>query len=332
MTSFIYLNHILNNKHLANTYPITKLCPRFFTNYLLKHTPFKTTYLDDIQSQEAKKIKGLIINFSLNTSEITHLKEQTIIEKINLSLELFKNKPADILGLGGAFCDYPFSSSGKIKLPITNGAFLSAWAIIEALHQTAQFKKINLRETTIAVSGIKGAIGKLCCKKLSYIVKKIILHSGHKEEAAKLKDEILKLNQIEVEIEENNRGFIKDAAVTLLINNYTEENPMHSDDFRKDAIVCVLFPDETTGLLAKYRPDLSVINSGFIKLPFGLAFASKFAAGENIVPASFAETILLALENKLPGKGLTDNQNIEKLEEIADIAAKHGYEIFIPKN
>lgn len=332
MTSFIYLNHILNNKHLSKNFPITRICPLFLTNYLLKHNPYKITLLDGLKPQGTKEIKGIVINFSLFAHDIASLKEQAIIEKIDSSIELVRNRTSDIIGLGGVFSDFLFSTPRKLKFPATNGSYLTAWSIIETLYQTAQLKNINLEQSTLAISGALGAIGRLCCKKLSYHVQKIILYSNQKQEALALKDEIARLNKTEVVIDDNCHKFAKDADVMLFINNHMEENLILPDDFKKNAIVCVLFPDETTEILLKSRQDLSVINSGFIKLPFAIPFASRFAAGENIVPSSFAETMLLALDNKLPDKGLTNNQNIEKLEEIADMAARHGFEVFIPKN
>lgn len=46
--------------------------------------------------------------------------------------------------------------------------------------------------------------------------------------------------------------------------------------------------------------------------------------------ASLAETILLTFEEKFVSYSLGDYINLDKLEEIADIAVRHGFEVWVP--
>jgi predicted amino acid dehydrogenase len=70
------------------------------------------------------------------------------------------------------------------------------------------------------------------------------------------------------------------------------------------------------------RPDVTIIKGGLIKLP---------NAVDNFVHASLAETMLLTLEGKFTSYSLGDDINLDKMEEIADLAMRHGFEVWVPQ-
>jgi predicted amino acid dehydrogenase len=49
------------------------------------------------------------------------------------------------------------------------------------------------------------------------------------------------------------------------------------------------------------------------------------------ISASLAETMLLTFEEKIASYFLTDSLNADRLEEIADIAVRHGFEVWAPQ-
>ena len=67
--------------------------------------------------------------------------------------------------------------------------------------------------------------------------------------------------------------------------------------------------------------DGSVIKAGKVKLPF---------SGQ-VISAAMAEVMLLALDERLVSYSLGENIILDKLEEIADIAVRHGFEIWVPE-
>jgi predicted amino acid dehydrogenase len=53
---------------------------------------------------------------------------------------------------------------------------------------------------------------------------------------------------------------------------------------------------------------------------------------ENMICSYMAETMLLTLENKCVNYSLGEQINLDKLEDIANIAVRHGFEINLPGN
>jgi len=57
----------------------------------------------------------------------------------------------------------------------------------------------------------------------------------------------------------------------------------------------------------------------------------KQYGSSQLIPVSLAETALLLLNSSSVGYTLGGNTNLDSLEEIADIATRHGYELWLPE-
>ena len=66
-------------------------------------------------------------------------------------------------------------------------------------------------------------------------------------------------------------------------------------------------------------------------MPIPALFAVDFGLPNGVVYASLAETILLALEERFVSYSLGEMVNIHKMEEIADIGARHGFQVWLPE-
>jgi predicted amino acid dehydrogenase len=78
------------------------------------------------------------------------------------------------------------------------------------------------------------------------------------------------------------------------------------------------------------RPDVTLVEGDWIKIPHPLKFGPQLGPENDIIPASLAETMLLAFEGKLTNYSLGDNVNLDKMPEIADFAVQHGFETWAP--
>lgn len=77
--------------------------------------------------------------------------------------------------------------------------------------------------------------------------------------------------------------------------------------------------------------NIGSIQAGLIKLPHPENFDINLGLDKGLIPASLAETILLTMDGKFTNYSFGDNINPDKMEEIADIAARHGFEIWVPQ-
>ncbi|MCX5710769.1 MAG: hypothetical protein NT060_02210, partial [Candidatus Omnitrophica bacterium] len=171
----------------------------------------------------------------------------------------------------------------------------TAWALFEQAYRVSKTKGVALNKITLAVIGAVSTVGYLTARKLSGYATKIIICDHDKEKLAKLKEVILHPNPIEVIIETDQENAIR--AADLVVN-----------------------AGEVKLARSLLNKDTLLIEGAYVSVP-GL---------KDPVPADLAEVMLLALDDKLVSYSLGETINIDKLEEIADIAVQHGFEIWAP--
>jgi len=279
---------------------------------------FNVSRIKKIRSTNGKETEGFLIFLPLSPQQILDLSNGLLSEKIISASEIAGRLGAGILGLGGQISLSANNNYKKIKLPMTSGNSLTAWSIFEAVYRTSRIKRVDFKNSCLTVIGASEPLGVLCAKKFSYCLPKIIINSKKREELYAIKENISNLNPIEVIIEEDVNKAIKDADIVINTGN-SPDITFDTQNLKSGAIYGDIFS------LRNSKPDFNaettVINAGLIKLPF---------RGE-IISAAMAETMLLALEGKFVNYSSGGDSNLDNLEEIADIAAKHGFEVWVPE-
>ncbi len=235
--------------------------------------------------------------------------ETFIMERIIWAVDIAKKLGVDILGLGAhasILCDKGYTALRKLPIPITSGSSYVSWSVFEAIFRVARTKNIDLSKCCVAIKDATTAIGSLCARKLSSVVPKIILYSNDEIKLMRLKEDIVYLNSSEVTAVSNPHQVENTASIVIKI-------------------------DAGSYPLIKFK-DLNLdITPSLTKIPYSVE--SRFSIGlpKNIIPVSLAETILLTIEDKMADYSFGDNVNLDKIDEIADIAARHGFEIWLPQ-
>lgn len=330
METFAYLTNIENIKHLKKIWPLARLTPDFALKSFLKNSPpFKVYKLTDIQSANGKRINGYLINLLLFSKQIIDSDEKFIVNKVISAIDIAQNLNAEIVGLGGILSDEKFTYAKKLKLPVANGTFYTAWSIIETIYRATKDSGIELKKSNLAVIGASSAVGALCCKRLSFYVSKIIISGSQEEELKALKNSIVDLNSIEVNIEKNPEKAAGEADIVIFTPS-AKRSLVNIEKLKKGSIACCIFPNNDLSTLGNKRRNKKIIECGLVKLPHPYKSSAKLGLPEGIIPAALAETMLLTLDNKATSQYLTDNTDIDRLEEIANIAVRHGFETWMP--
>jgi len=334
MKTFAYIVSPTNIKQLKNLWPAVKFVPNFFLKPSLKNVScFKLAHIKDVRSSRGKEIQGYIIACPFLAQQTPKSDQSFIRDKIRASTQMAEQLGAGILGLDGyasILSDKNIHLSPHLKIPVTTGSALTAWSVIEAIYRTCKAKNISLLESTLAVIGATGAVGSLCARKLAEYVPKIILNAEHKDKLAQLKENIQHLNPIEVLIEEDAPKMLKEADI--LVNTVSlREKTLNIEELKSKAIVCDVSPDRNLISKAHQRQDITIIEAGLIKLPCPTDLRINLDLPKDVIPASLAETMLLAFEERLVSYSLGENINLDKLEEIANIAVRHGLEVWVPQ-
>lgn len=311
--------------------PITiKQLKSFWSILRIKNiAPFKVLHIKRMKSIQGKEIQGyLIICQGL-------LGEDFILDKIFAAGHLAEKLGVRILGLGGfvaAVADKEYKRLTKsLKMPVTSGNALVAWSVFEAVYRIARTKKLDLKKSTLAIIDATSSIGNLCARKLSGYVARIILNAKNQENLERLKETILALNNLEVSVVLDIHSAIKDADIVINVNAAPELILNRAEEFKTGAIICYVSVPWNKIEKPQLTHDITVIEAGLIKMPYSTNLGINLGLPTGIIYASLAEVALLALEEKFVSYSLGDNINPDKMEEIADIAARHGFEVWVPE-
>ncbi|MEW6076009.1 MAG: hypothetical protein AB1530_06915 [Candidatus Omnitrophota bacterium] len=323
MKTFAVLFNPMDGNHLENFWPITKMIPRLFLRFLGNHRgAFKTQVM---RSKRGKEIFGYFLPSPPN-GVLTH-------DTVKAAAECAEKLRTDVLGIcSGEGISYEKAQalSKQLDLAITDGDTFTAWAVFESLYRTVKQKNIDLSHSILAVIGADSTVGSLSAQKFAESTARIWLYGGRIQKLEFVRDKILQRNpSCAVLIESGLDKILKESDV--IINIFNKAGVLFStDEVKENAIVCdVSLKGELSERVGR-RKDVTVMKGNLIRLPFTTNFSEKLGLPGNIVYACIAEAMLLALEEKIVNYSLEEDINIDKLEEIANIAARHGFEVCVP--
>ena len=333
MNTFAFIVHPITIEQLKNFWPLIRIVPDFIIKTSLKNLPpFKVSHIKSVRSIQGKEIQGYFIACPLLPKQMLDLEEGFVLEKIISAGHIAERLGAEIIGLGGYTSivgDKGQAIANSLKIPVTSGNTYTAWSVFEAIYRMAKVKNIDLKKSHLAVIGATGSIGSLCVRKFSEYIPKITITARHRDKLERLKDTILNFNGVEVNIEEDAHTAVKNADIVITTTS-APEALQNIEELKSGALVCdVSVPKNIAGKVNPQR-DISLIDGGLIKLPFATDFGVDTGLPKNTVYASVAETMLLTLEGRFMNYSLGDNINLDKMEEIADIAVRHGFEVRVP--
>jgi predicted amino acid dehydrogenase len=333
MKTFAFIVHPISIKQVKDFWPPTRLMPDFLLKSLLKNTPpFKVSQIKRVRSIQGKETEGYFINCPLLPQQMLDLDEKFVLNKIIAGGHIAEKLGASILGLGGytsVVADKGYSVAQNLKVPVTTGNTLTAWSVFEAIYRFAKHKNIDLKKSTLAVIGATGSIGSLCTRKFCDYVAKIIITARHRDKLERLKADIQRFYPINIIIGEDAHQVVKEADIVITTTS-APEAILSIEEFNPKSIVCDVSVPKNITTRENPNSDITVIDGGLIKLPYSADFGVDTGLPEDIIYACMAETMLLALEERWVSYSLGDNLNLDKMEEIADMAAKHGFTVWVP--
>ena len=329
--TFAFILHSKSVEELKKSYPLFRMVPDFILKKSFRAiAPFKVSEVKGIRSIRQKQVNGYFIDCPLLAEQV---EEKLVLDKITSAADLAQKLGADILGLGSCASmlkDNDLAVTKIVKIPFTDGDALTSWSIFEAVYRTARAKGIDLGSAKVAVIDAGGSIGNLCARKIAEYAGKIILAGKDSQKLQLVKENISRFNQAEVIIESMRLRSMQEADISVICGLHTDDVP-DIESLAAGKIICYFsLPEEAANRL-KSREDITCVEGGLIKLPYPMELPLNIGLPKDVVSASLAETILLALEERFVNYSWGENINLDKLEEIADIAAKHGFEIWVPE-
>jgi len=298
-------------------------------------TFFPPIYISEITGVRSeatgKEIKGWFVACPYTPQRMLELPVKTVYNKITQTGRMAEKLGAMVLGLG-AFTsvvgDGGVTISKNLNIPVTTGDSYTVAVAIDSVQEAARVMELPLKTCTAAVVGATGAIGGVASELIARQVSKLWLigRPGRETSLEALRRRIVAKTVCDVHIATDLRG-LPEADIVLSVTSSGGEliQPQH---LKAGAVVCdVARPRDVSAKVAAERRDVLVIDGGMVEVPGEVDFHFNFGFPPRMAYACMAETMALALEGRWESYTLGKELTMPQVEEIARIAAKHGFRL-----
>ncbi|MGE5307934.1 MAG: hypothetical protein ACM3OC_02480 [Deltaproteobacteria bacterium] len=319
-TTFAFLTHPVHTQQVKIFWPLTRIMPQPLIRPFLKNQTLKAIPMKKVRDRRGHETSGVLLITPIHPDDLLDTDEEILLEKIVSAGRLAQRMGFKILGLGGYFAslaDRKPMLYKHMKVPVTTGAAFTAWTAYEAAFKAARKNKLNLSQATVTLLSPVNSIGELCGRQFAGQVARMILAGDKEERLDKVRTVIQGASLVDVTIE-NDLTKAVDAA-DIIVN----ADPLHSlfdlDRIGKGKIICDVSIYGGLEERAKRRPDITAVDCSLVSTPTRMRFCP-----------TIAETAMLSLEQNFVNYSLGENVNPNKMDYIANLASRCGFEVKVP--
>ncbi len=333
MDNFAFIIHPIDPKRdVSRKFPLlgkylTVKQINFFSTFF---PPLYISEIHGIRSRATgKEIIGWFVACPYTPARMLELPEKTVYRKIVQTGKLAEGLGARLLGLG-AFTsvvgDAGITIAKQLSIPVTTGDAYTVAVAVEAVREAARVMEIPLSSATAAVVGATGAIGSVAAELIARDVPRVWLIGRRTEALQAVQDRIAAHTPTEALIS-TEMSALAEADLILTVTSAVD-TVIEPEHLKPGAVVCdVARPRDVSAKVAAVRDDVLVIDGGMVAVPGEVNFNFNFGFPPGMAYACMAETMALALEGRYESYTLGKNITVKQVEEIAQIAAKHGFRL-----
>ncbi|MBL8040557.1 MAG: shikimate dehydrogenase, partial [Chthonomonas sp.] len=209
----------------------------------------------------------------------------------------------------------------RSNIAVTTGNSYTVATAIEGALEAARLLEVVPGESTLAVVGATGSIGKTCARVLSKSFRETVLIGRDLTRTQSVADEISG-SRATTDVGELSSA---DVVITVTSSDVEIIQPQH---LKRGAIVVdVARPRDVSTRVATERPDVLVIEGGVVSVPGDVDFGITFGFPPKTAYACMSETMMLALEDRAESFTLGKDVSVEQVEETVRLANKHGFKL-----
>ncbi len=349
---FGFTIHILEFNDIAKKYPkiqraiekyerdfpnLTKGAKKTIKAFLKRKKPFIITELSGIKSITGQIAQGWFAVVPMLPEQILEDDKYAVKKIIKACYELVDKKDVEVIGLGAHTAIA--GQNGKLIIEalkdivlVTTGNTYTVATAIEATEMAADLMEINLEDSTLAVVGATGSIGKVCAEILASKMRNTILVGRDNKKLIQVAKTINGNWKISTDIKA-----IKEAKVIITVTSAI--TPIINPEYvRPGTVICDVARPRDTSQFVRRRSDVLVIDGGVVKIPGNMKSyyyedgnrTSKefdFGHAPGNADACIAETIIIALEGNANLCTVGKNITIANVLEMQQLAQKHGFQV-----
>lgn len=287
--------------------------------------PEVVSEIKGIESRTGAKTEGWFVGCPLTPRLMLHgLELERVYDVIVECCRIADSLGADIVGLG-AFTsvvgDGGLTINHRSPIPVTTGNSYTIATAIEGTLKAAEMVGIVPEQSTLAVVGATGSIGKTCARIMAPRFERTLLVGRDRERTENLAHELPRA------IPSTDPSVLVDADAVITVTS-SDTEVIEAEHLKPGAVVCdVARPRDVSRRVAERRPDVLVIEGGVVSVPGPVDFGFDFGFPPRTAYACMSETMILALEERSEPFTIGKEVSVERVSEIARLARKHGFEL-----
>jgi fatty aldehyde-generating acyl-ACP reductase len=331
MNNFAFIVHPIEPKRdVARKFPLFGKLPAGVIDYFSRFFP--PVYLSHIvgpcSQATGEEIEGWLLACPMTPKRMSEIKASIAYNKIVQTGRLAEQLGAQILGLG-AFTsvvgDAGITVSKRLSVPVTTGNSYTIALAVEAALDAARHMDIDPAKCIAAVVGAYGSMGGACAQLIARSVPRVALIGRRLEPLQDVQDRVKSAGA--EAILSTDLADIRQADIVLTVTSSVEPiiEPEH---LKPGAVVCdVARPRNVSRRVVQQREDVLVIEGGMVDVPGNVDFGFNFGFPPGKAYACMAETMILALEGRYECYTLGKEISLERVDEIAQLASRHGFRL-----
>jgi len=278
-----------------------KILPKKTSESIIKKLKGRQGFTLCSKFQVNEETTGYIIAVLLTAEQMVTLPRKIVYKRI-LDAVLFAQNQLNATRIGLGAYIAPLTLNGRLLIKdstitakITHGDSLSAASAIPAIIKSAELKNIDLCQTTIAVVGAYGVVGRGVALMLPDLLDplEIILTGPNFNKLSFVKKEIRRKYKNSIVCSRDN-SIIKDADIVVLCTT-AQGSIVDENMLKKDAIVIDMAQPHNMGEeTCDARPDVLRVDGGFIDIK-GVDINFNMGTSAGSAFACFTETMVLSL-------------------------------------
>lgn len=330
MQKFAFMIHPTQVGDVARKFKFTRYVPdRVIERVFAMLPPLKISHITGLQSSHGKA-EGWFIACPLTARLMMSLPEAYVLNKIIQGGRIAEKLGARILGLG-AFTkvvgDAGITVAKNLNIPVTTGNSYTVATAVEATREAARVMGHDLKKASVVIMGATGSIGRVCALMLAREARNMTLVARNERKLDELAAKILYDTGLAARVTSDSKKALASGDVVITVTSAVD-TVIEPEDLKSGAVVCdVARPRDVSRRVAEERDDVLVIEGGVVEVPGDVNFGFNFGFPPGKAYACMAETMVLALEKRFECYTLGRELQIDKVEEMAAMAKKHGFKL-----
>jgi len=330
--TFAFIIHPIDPKSdVARKYPLLgKVLSEGQINFFSRFFP--PVYISEIRGVRSaatgREVRGWFIACPFTPKTMLSLPVETVYRKIVACGHMAERLGARILGLGAytsVVGDAGKTIAQRLDIPVTNGDAYTVAMAVAAVREASRRMELSMGESTAAVVGATGAIGRVCAQILAREVPELLLIGRRSEMLAEVHAQCS--GQRARVRSGTDLSALGEADLVLTVTSAATA-VIEPEHLRPGAVVCdVARPRDVARRVAEVRDDVLVIDGGMVEVPGPVDFGFDFGFPPGKAYACMAETMALDLEGRYEDYSVGKQITLAQVEEIGAIAARHGFRL-----